>query len=400
MKILQICKKFPYPPKDGEMIAIFNFTESFSKLGHQVTLLSLNTSKHHYNLSMLPRSVSEQIKVEAVDINTDIKLTAALRCLITNKAYNIQRFYSIAFEKKLADLLKQNDFDLVILEGLPILLYIDLIKQNSKAHISYRAHNVEYEIWDRLSLNSDHVLKKLYYKILAKQVKSFEATQIVKADSVIAISARDEKMIHHLCKSPKSYVAPACINTQGIQVDRTHTQYNSLFFLGALDWLPNKEGLIWFIELVWPNIIRQLPNTMLYIAGRNTPDEIRKYNGTSIKVIGEVEDVSTYMNQHQIMIVPLLSGGGMRIKIIEAMLFGKCILSTTIGAEGIEDANTIVRSDQAAAFAEQAVLLLTNVNKQKEIGNKAREIALKKYDAMEVSQALLSFYSQTFMIGL
>jgi glycosyltransferase involved in cell wall biosynthesis len=398
MKILQVCKKFPYPPKDGEMIAIFNFSESFVALGHELTLLSLNTNKHYYNIKNLPQNIKNKIDFEAIDINTNINFFNALSSFIHNTPYNIDRFYSVDFDKKIIELLSKNTYDLILLEGLPLLLYINTIKKYSTAHISYRAHNVEYEIWERLSFNASNILKKKYYKLLSKQIKDFEKNNIPKVDSVVTISERDAEILKSITNIKNNYTAPACISPDNIHINSTQTNYNSLFFLGALDWLPNLEGIEWFLQDVFPLVINKMPDTKVYIAGRNTPEKIKQYSNKNIIVLGEINDISKYMNAHQIMIVPLLSGGGMRIKIIEAMLYGKAILSTSIGAEGIADENSIIRCDNATIFAEACVSMLADKNKQIELGEKAKHVASEKYTALNVTRNLLSFYNQTFNI--
>lgn len=392
MKILQVCKKFPYPPKDGEMIAIFNFSESFISLGHELTLLSLNTNKHYYNIANMPNELSQKIQFELVDINTDLKIGDALKSIINHSAYNIDRFYSKEFENKLTELLHQNSYDLILLEGLPLLLYIDKIKENTAAFIAYRAHNVEYEIWQRLSKNSNNLFKKIYLSMLSQQVKAFEIKQIPKVDAVIPISERDNELLKSMMTIKKSYVAPACISDKKIKIDFTNTDFESLFFLGALDWQPNKEGLIWFIEQVFPIILKELPNTKLYIGGRNMTEAFKQRATDNIIILGEIASVNEFVNAHQIMIVPLLSGGGMRIKIIEAMLYSKCIVSTEIGAEGIEDENSIIRCSNASIFATQTIDLLKDKMKQKSLGEKAKLIANEKYNAITVSKNLLSFF--------
>lgn len=394
MKILQVCKKFPYPPKDGEMIAIFNFSQSFVMLGHQLTIASLNTNKHYYNTDLIPAELKNQIQFITTDINTDISIIQAAKSICLNKAYNIQRFYSVSFETQLIDLLKHQTFDLVLLEGLPVLLYLEPIRKNTKAHIAYRAHNVEYEIWDRLANNTSHPLKKLYYKILAKQVKSFEKLNLSKVDSVISISERDASILQALSNIANSYVAPACIDEKTIQIDTTHTSFKSIFFLGALDWIPNVEGMQWFIDKIFPVILSSCPETHLYIGGRNIPASFYESKHQNIHILGEIKEVKELMNAHQIMIVPLLTGSGMRIKIIEAMFYGKCIVSTSIGAEGIDDENCIFRCDNASIFANEIIQLLNNSTLQMQQGEKAKNIAHNKYSALHVSSQLLKYFQK------
>ncbi|MEI6312111.1 MAG: glycosyltransferase [Bacteroidota bacterium] len=394
MKILQVCKKFPYPPKDGEMIAIFNFSQSFVSLGHQLTVASLNTNKHYYNTHLIPAELQAQIQFITCDINTDISISQATKSILLNKAYNIQRFYSPSFESQLIQLLQHQQFDLILLEGLPVLLYLEAIRKNTNTHITYRAHNVEYEIWERLAINTSHPLKKLYYKILAKQVKAFEKLNLTKVDSVISISKRDESILQALSNFTTSYVAPACIDEKTIKIDTTKTSYKSIFFLGALDWIPNLEGIQWFIDKIFPSVLSSCPETNLYIGGRNIPTSFYENKHQNIHILGEIKEVNELMNAHQIMIVPLLTGSGMRIKIIEAMFYGKCIVSTTIGAEGIDDENSIYRCDNESIFATEIIQLLNNSSLQMQKGEKAKRIAQNKYSALQVSSQLLSYFQK------
>jgi glycosyltransferase involved in cell wall biosynthesis len=294
--------------------------------------------------------------------------------------------------------LQDEQYDLILLEGLPVLLYLEAIRKYSKAHIAYRAHNVEFEIWDRLALHASNPLKKCYYKILAKQVKAFEKKHLSLVDAVIPISYRDEQILQSLSTFNNSYIAPACIKEGDIQFDNSHTSYKSLFFLGALDWIPNLEGIQWFIDKILPSILLSCPDTKLYIGGRNIPTFFYENKHPNIYILGEIKQVNELMNAHQIMIVPLLAGSGMRIKIIEAMFYGKCIVSTSIGAEGIDDENSIIRCDNESIFANEIIRLLNDATIQMKQGAKAKKIAQEKYSALQVSSQLINYFQKLIPI--
>lgn len=396
MNILQICKKFPFPPADGETHAIYNLSSCFHQLHHSVTIASLNTNKHYVNIQLAQETIPKGIQIIWQDIDTRLKAIPALLAWVQGKPYNIIRFYSIEFEQKLIQTLTQNSYDIIQLEGLPVLLYIDCIRKYSKAKIVYRAHNVEHEIWQRLSINESNPLKRLYYSILAKQVSSFEQKHIPLCDAALPISRRDETKLKQIAPKVNFFTV-----SMGMHIPNTieeKANEHDMFYLGALDWEPNIEGLNWFINHVFPIIVKKRPQTTLCIAGRNQPDDWNEIKHPNITMLGAIESVEDYMSKHRIMIVPLLSGSGVRIKIVEAMMYAKCIVTTSIGAEGIEDENTILRCDTPDAYADKIVHLLQNPELVQKIGQNAQRVAMKKYNAMQLATSLLEYYKQCLLV--
>lgn len=172
--------------------------------------------------------------------------------------------------------------------------------------------------------------------------------------------------------------------------------YN-IFYIGALDWIPNQEGLIWFIEKVWPLILKKVPSVNFYIAGRNAPKWLEKvFEKPQIQFYGEIENATDFMTRNGIMVVPLFSGSGMRVKIVEGMALGKAIISTSIGAEGIEAMNgqDLVIADTITSFADDLIKLLSNNELSKELSINAKEFVRKNYDNKFISMNLHNFYKQ------
>jgi glycosyltransferase involved in cell wall biosynthesis len=318
----------------------------------------------------------------------------ALAHALLNQPYNIWRFFSEKFEQQLIELLKKKTYDIIQLEGLPILLYIDSIRKYSKAKIAYRAHNVEHEIWLRLLQYESSFLKKNYFGLLAAQVKKFEINASKKVDLILAISSRDQAFFTSVGCRQAMHVVPACIDEVKLSNDEVTLSHKDIFFLGALDWLPNQEGLRWFIEQCLPLVTKELPDVVLHIAGRHMPTSFLELKQKNVKVYGEVENAQVFMQERGLMIVPLLSGGGMRIKIIEAMMMQKAIVSTAIGAEGIDcsDGKNIAIADDASTFSRAIINLLEQPHLQVNIAKEARVLALQHYSSMSVTSDLISFY--------
>ena len=171
---------------------------------------------------------------------------------------------------------------------------------------------------------------------------------------------------------------------------------NTIFSLSALDWAPNIEGLHWFFNEVWEELHRQHPEIELHIAGKSTPDWLMKLQKKNVYVHGFVDDAELFKKSYQLMLVPLLSGGGMRVKIIEGLAAEKCIISTTIGAEGVEYTNGVdmVIADQPSDWVRLIKHYLSNENERMLIAKNAVKLAHLKYENKSVTHKYISFFQE------
>ncbi len=395
MRILHLANKLPYPPRDGGSIATFSLAYSFAELGHEVSILAMNTSKHYYDLSRLPAGVAEMMEIIGVDVNTDLNPVKALKNLLfSSKPYNAVRFVNKDYETRLADLLGNEKYDVIQLEGLYLAPYIPLIRSLSNAVVAMRAHNVEHEIWER-SVAQQSGLKKWYLKNLAGRIHKMELEYLNDYDVLAPITARDAGRFKKMGCSLPVHVVPTGVDAEKFNPDRSGIEYPSLFHIGALDWLPNQEGLMWFLDNVWNELHEHYPDLRFYIAGRNAPAFIRNLKAPNVVFLGEVEDAYEFMRSKAIMIVPLLSGSGMRIKIIEGMALGKTIISTTIGTEGIPTANqkNILIADDAGEMLDAVKSMIDNFDLFENIGKNAVTFVQEKFDNRAIASSLLKFYS-------
>lgn len=391
MKILQITKKFPYPVKDGEVIGIINLTIGFAGLGHEVTTLSLNTKKHYFDPAKLPAPIQKIAKFIAVDIDTTLNPVDAFLNLFTSRSYNIERFYSKEFEHKIAEVLSTQSFDLVLLEGIYLMRYIDVIRKNTKTKVLLRPQNVEFVIWERLYANETNPLKKMYLKLLASRMKKFELENINRADIMIPVSATDmDIFLKYGCRLPHTSIPTGYVFDS---LPAIGAEENAVAFIGGMDWMPNYEGVMWFIELVWPKVLAVIPDAKFYLAGRNFPENVRNLKVPGLVIVGEVEDAVQFISSKSISIVPLFAGSGMRVKIVEAMALGRAIVSTGIGAESLAYTNgkDILIADDAPAFSDAVIRILRNNLYRNELGTNAQQLILNKYDNRKISEAILNF---------
>lgn len=394
MDILMLSNKMPYPPKDGGSIATLSIAKSLSELGHKVTLLVMNTSKHYFSIDDVPQLLSEKIEFIGIDVNTDIRpLDAVKNLFFSSLPYNAQRFITKAFDEKLKEILIQRSFDVIHLEGPYLGPYIRTIRKHSKALVSMRPQNVEHEIWQRTAAQS-RGLKKWYISNLARRVRRFEVSMLNNYDVMVPITKRDGDLFVKLgCKIPM-HVTPTGIDAETFLPDYDNIDYPSLFHLGALDWPPNQEGLKWFFANVWPGILKEFPDLKFYLAGRNAPPYFSKLDEPNVVFLGEVENAQDFIRSKSVMIVPLLSGSGMRIKIIEGMALGKAIVTTSIGREGIDTTHgkDMMVADSPEEFFNAVRYLLSDKQNVLEMGRQAVEFIRHHYDNRNIMASLVEFY--------
>ncbi|HTB06603.1 MAG TPA: glycosyltransferase family 4 protein [Bacteroidia bacterium] len=396
MKILQLCNKIPYPEKDGGALGVSVFSNSLVKAGCQVKMLAMNTKKHHIDLNKIPKSFLSLTNLEAVEVDTTVRLSSALAALVQGKSYNISRFNSKAYRQKLIELLTKEKFDIIQLEGLYLTPYIDTIRQLSDAPIILRASNVEWKIWNSLGEKESNFIKKIYIRKLAKQLHKFERSVLNQCDGVITFTKTDLTELKNMgCEASLAHI-PFGIDISKYNALLPAKDQKSLFYIGALDWLPNLQGVNWFIDNVWEKISAALPGINLHIAGRNMPNEMKKRLVKGITFHGEVDEVFTYIQQYNLMIVPLLAGSGIRVKIIEGMALGRPIITTLVGIEGIECnyGSDVLVENTADEFAKAIRKCIEDSAFTNQLAENGRKFAIEHHDIDKITQNLIQFYKE------
>jgi len=396
MNILQLSNRLGYPPKDGGAIGIYNYTKAYHDLGHDVTVLAMNTKKHFHPVSQLPDSYKNLAKINSIQVDSSVSVLGAMMNLFSNESYHISRFISKEYNKELEVMLQKKEYDIVHLDGLHLSPYVETIRQHSKAKVVMRAHNVEYMIWERVAMNGSIWPKSAYLKLLAKRLKKYEAQRLNVYDMLVAITPEDSKIFKEDgCNIPVT-VCPAGLDLDQYKVDKTKIESMSLFHLGALDWVPNQQGIKWFLSEVWPKVNSKFPELKFYIAGRNMPKNLLNMNLQNVEVVGEVESAIDFMNSKSIMVVPLLSGSGMRIKIVEGLALEKAIVTTSIGAEGInyEDGKNLLIANNPDEFVTQIERLIADREMVNDLGANARKLIENEYSNFKLVESLVEEYKK------
>ena len=396
MKVLQICHKPPLPSTDGGCIAINNISKGLIRELGSIKVLTINTLKHPFDLKKFDKDYIKNSKIESTFVDTKLNIVDAFSNLVTYDSYNVSRFFSPDFNALIIKTLKSESFDIVLLESLFTTPYIETVRTYSTSKIILRSHNLEYIIWQRLSRESLNPAKKIYLKLLSSQLKNYELNILKKIDGIATISNQDKKKYLELECPVETVTIPFGLETKNYNNNNINREDGKLkfFHLGAMDWKPNLEAVGWLLDEIWPKIQKKIPHAELHLAGKNMPDWLFKKKYINVFNHKEVQDSSKFISEHDVMLVPLLSAGGIRVKIIEGMAHGKAIISTKIGAEGIDYKNeeNILIADSPKDFYNEVLKITTGKTDYKKIGENAREHIIKTYDQSKISKKLVGFF--------
>jgi len=401
MRILQLCPKVPWPPDDGGRVAMRVLALSLLGAGAEVKTLCLNPAKHRVDAATLPAEAGP-LRLESVDIDTSITLLGAIRGLRPGVSYNVERFRSRAFEETLVRVLRAERPDVVLLESLFMVPYAATVRASGRAPVVLRSVNVEHEIWEGLARGERNPARRLYLSHLARRLRRFEIASLSRVDAVVAVTTEDEATYARLGAAVPLCTAPVGLEPEAWPDRAGDGDPLTLTFLGSLDWRPNLAALEWFLGDVWPRVRRSVPLARLQVAGSGAPPDLTdRLRTEGVRFLGRVPDARAFLASGAAMVVPLLSGGGMRVKILEAMALGVPVVSTPLGATGIgaADGTEVLLAEGTGPFADACVTLLQAPERAIAVGRAGRRHVQTSFDAAEIGRGLLRWLESLPGIG-
>ena len=249
--------------------------------------MAIAAKKHKIDIDRANEKLKYLADVELFPLDTDVKLIPAFLHLFRKKSYNISRFYSKSFAKKISEKLSANNFDAVQFETIFMAPYLSIVKEKTSAPCILRQHNMESEIWERRANREVNPLKKWYVKHLTKRLRDYEKKMLPKFDSIVWVTEHDLQKGKNESGHTPNFVVPSGVEIP-IESSELKTNKNKWYHLGALDWPPNLEALMWFLKSVWPKMIEENRELELHIAGRNCPNFLKKYKAKGVYVYGEI----------------------------------------------------------------------------------------------------------------
>jgi O-antigen biosynthesis protein len=388
LKILFVCPYIPFPPSHGGAVRMYNMIKQLAK-EHEVFLLSFVENEQELegneHLQGICREVRLVLRRESWRRDSVLWL---------KPQSSLNEFYSQEFEVALNDMVEEHDIDIVQYEYTQMAQYI---RNFPRAKNVLTEHDVTFVTRYRYLRMVPWSKEKVKAFIRWAAMYVYELNICRKFDLICTVSTNEKNLLlGYDSKLKVTDAAPTGADTTFYSPkDRVNIESNSLLFVGFFKHIPNVEGIILFLNEIYPIIKQKVPGIKLYIVGSNPPEEVRKFaEDPSIQITGFVPDLREYYAKCSAFVVPIQRGAGTRVKIFEAMAAGIPIVSTSLGAEGIAVTNEkdILLADSPETFAHTVIELLRNDHLQQVLATNARELVINKYDWASICDNLEQEY--------
>lgn len=366
---------------------------------HDLHVLSFNASDEFARASLeATRSYcKEVVTFPDMDFPDERrKRSLQLRSLVSRHSYeHLLLARRREFAASLRSFVASGGFDIVQIEFAQMAAFRFPMPADRRWRATLDEHNIEFDIVRRTAGGATSPVRRLYSEVDYRKLAREERGAWRRLDGVTLTSERDAGILRSLEPSTRLAVVPNGVDIDHFTPSEAPPTPDNLLFFGAMNYYPNQEGIAYFLEQIFPLILRRRPHTKLWIVGPGA-DHLYKHRGPNIEVTGFVDAVEPYIDQASAVVVPLRLGGGTRLKIVEAMAKGKAIVSTTVGAEGIDVVNdqSAILADDPQEFASQVERVLADPPLARRLGAAARDLAVSRYSWSALAKGLEEFYEQ------
>ncbi len=387
MRILWVKAGKLLPVDTGGKIRSYNILRHLAR-NHEVTLLSYygghRDSAYEAEIQReLPRA--QTIYTAALDGSVVAQSLDYLGHLFQLAPFAVSKFTHADVQRVVASWLRENKFDVAVCDFLSASRNFP---ENLAIPTVLFQHNVESALWRRMASTESNPLKRLAYRLEAKKMSSYERSALGKFHHIIAVSEHDRQQMLAMDPASAITVVPTGVDTQkyGV-VPAASANPPRIVFTGSMDWEPNIDAVIYFVRAIFPQVCAEFPSAVFQIVGRNPHPRVQQLASGSVEVTGTVPSVGEYLREATLVVVPLHIGGGTRLKIFEAMAMGKAVVSTSIGAEGLDvkSGHDVILADDEASFADAITLLLRDSALRRRYEEAAAKLAAQ-YDWSNIGQ--------------
>jgi len=359
---------------------------------HRVTVMTTHGSHEQGDelARNLPDCDVQSLQFNAVKSRSWRFPWAVLCSWFSRLPVDLHKYRNTALREKVRAALDSGEYDLCIAD---FLTTVPNVPMNTKTPVVFFSHNVEYMIWRRLCRNDSNPVRKLLLALEWRKMRRCEIDACRSAQLTLAVSEDDRRRFVADGKDEELAQRIHSIAT-GVDIDFFQPrpdipmQPDTLVFTGSMDWHPNEDAMLYFIDEILPRVRRVVPSARLTIVGRNPSARLRSAaDSAGVTVTGTVADIRYWVAEAAVYIVPLRIGGGTRLKIYEALAMGKAVVSTTIGAEGLplSEGQEILRADEPEVFAARTVRLLRDAQERDRLGSAGRELMEKHFSWSSVA---------------
>lgn len=399
MRILFVTPYLPSPPHFGAQRRLDGLMRGLARK-HEVSLLSFVKPDGADDAALAAtceyvRSVVT-VPYDVLNLPLAEKRLLQLRSLASRHSFETLLMRRPEFQAKLDALLAAEPYDVVQVEFSQMGSYY-LPRRDARSPLFVLdEHNVEYDLTRRTAEAPGSLARKLYSAANWRKQRVEERAAWRRFDGVALTSDRDAALLRRDVPQARTVVVPNGVDIDAFRPSGAPREPATLLFLGAINYYPNTDGILHFLDHTWPLISARRPETKLQIVGMGPPESVLSRRSHNVEVTGFVEDPLPYLERATVVIVPLRIGGGTRFKVVEAMAMGKAIVSTQLGAEGIDVVHEkqALLADDPQGFAAQVERLLTDTELAECLGRAARQLAEERYSWRAAVGKLESFYAQ------
>jgi glycosyltransferase involved in cell wall biosynthesis len=398
MKLLFVTPFLPSPARFGGQRRLDGLMRTLAK-SHDVSLISFTATDEFREMSLeATRAYCSEVEVfpdlELVS-RRDKRLLQARSLLSLHSYEHLLVARRTEFLARLQQLVDSGRFDIVQVEFVQMAALQFRLPRGRRFRTVLDEHNIEFDIVKRTASANVSRVRQLYSAVDWRKLQREETAAWRWFDGVTVTSQRDGAILSSLEPSTPVSVVPNGVDVDLFRPATGEPEPDSLLFFGAMNYYPNQDGLTYFVEQIFPLILAKRPRTKLKVVGP-APDSVKRLQSANIEVTGFVDAVEPYIDAASAVIVPLRLGGGTRLKIVEAMSKAKPIISTKVGAEGIDvvDGESALLADDPAGFAAHVESVLADAPLQRRLGAAARKLAEDRYGWPSLVAGLERFYEQ------
>ncbi|HWW13943.1 MAG TPA: glycosyltransferase [Candidatus Dormibacteraeota bacterium] len=388
MKILWVKAGGLVPPDTGGKIRSYNILRELARQ-HSVTFFSFYAT-HENDAHPDLKNVFDRVVCVPLSLPAPKSFGEALDYgvrLLSSQPYNITKYCRAEVRRRLHSLLKQETYDVIVCDFMVAAGVLPWDWSTPKVLFT---HNVEATIWRRHYQVATNPVWKALSWLEWRRMEGAERRYLRLADRVLTVSETDRDAFVQFLSPEKLTVIPTGVDVDYFQLMPAAETPDSLVFTGSMDWLPNEDAIVYFVDAILPLIKKQCPGISLEVVGRSPSRKLLALAETekSIRLTGWVEDIRPYLARGSVCIVPLRIGGGTRLKIFEAMAMGKAVVSTTVGAEGlpVSPGENILLADTPSDFADAVAALFRDPEQRQRLGTAARTLVQENYSWQKVAE--------------
>lgn len=393
-KVLQIAVTLPYPPDDGGRQGIFYVTRFLSHAGAEVSMVTVDKPRSAIDPAELAGLCHRFVLLHRDTRNVPWK--AAVSSLFSRVPYNVGKFADSRVLAEAVRLMHENPCDVVQLESVYAAWYgFKLQELFPSALYVLRAHNVEQKVFVRAATTTSSLPLRLYLLLQAEKMRRFEDRAVRWADLVVPVTDVDRAELERRTgRTAGWHVATAGVDAASTKLVEVADSAVDIAFAGPLRWYPNRQGVEWFVRDVWPLVHARSPLSRFKVMGEPSADRWNVPVSAGVDVLGHVPSVEAELASCRVAVVPLLSGSGIRLKILNAAAWGIPVVSTAVGAEGLafDDGSEILIRDDPAEFAEAVLRLITDDQLWHRVRMAALEKVRRQYSWESIIGELLAEY--------